>query len=104
MEGTTARSTLKVNSKNQSIDAEPDMTLLYALCNDLQLNGPKFRCGLSQYGGCTVIMDGNAIRSCVTLVTAGAKQVRHYPRRPGHDQEDAQDPAGLYRRAGGAVR
>ena len=65
-----ARLTLKVNGKNQTIDAEPDMPLLYALRNDLQLNGPKFGCGLSQCGACTVIMDGNAIRSCVTPVSA----------------------------------
>ena len=65
-----ARLTLKVNGKNQTIDAEPDMPLLYALRNDLQLNGPKFGCGLAQCGACTVIMDGNAIRSCVTPVSA----------------------------------
>jgi nicotinate dehydrogenase subunit A len=52
------------------IDAEADMPLLYALRNDLQLNGPKFGCGLAQCGACTVIMDGNAIRSCVTPVSA----------------------------------
>jgi nicotinate dehydrogenase subunit A len=52
------------------IDAEPDMPLFYALRNDLQLNGPKFGCGLAQCGACTVIMDGNAIRSCVTPVSA----------------------------------
>ena len=83
-----ARLTLKVNGKNQTVDVEPDMPLLtspslhqavdvepdmpllYALRNDLQLNGPKFGCGLSQCGACTVIMDGNAIRSCVTPVSA----------------------------------
>jgi nicotinate dehydrogenase subunit A len=65
-----ARIPLKVNGKNQTIDAEPDMPLLYALRNDLQLNGPKFGCGLAQCGACTVIMDGNAIRSCVTPMSA----------------------------------
>ena len=65
-----ARLTLKVNGKNQTIDVEPDMPLLYALRNDLQLNGPKFGCGLAQCGACTIIMDGNAIRSCVTPVSA----------------------------------
>src|SRR6266404_5495734 len=60
-----AKITLRINGKNQTIDAEPDMPLLYALRNDLQLNGPKFGCGLAQCGACTVIMDGNAIRSCV---------------------------------------
>jgi nicotinate dehydrogenase subunit A len=65
-----AKYSLRVNGKARVIDAEPDMPLLYALRNDLQLNGPKFGCGLAQCGACTVIMDGNAIRSCVTLVSA----------------------------------
>ena len=63
-----AKITLRVNGKNQTIDAEPDMPLLYALRNDLQLNGPKYGCGMAQCGSCTVIMEGNAIRSCVTQV------------------------------------
>lgn len=71
-----ARIPLKVNGKAQVIDAEPDMPLLYALRNDLQLNGPKFGCGLAQCGACIVIMDGNAIRSCVTpMSTAQNKAV-----------------------------
>ena len=65
-----AKISLRINGKNQTIDAEPDMPLLYALRNDLQLNGPKFGCGLAQCGACTIIMDGNAIRSCVTPVSA----------------------------------
>jgi len=65
-----ARVTLQVNGKNQTIDVEPDMPLLYALRNDLQLNGPKFGCGLAQCGACTVLMDGAAIRSCVTPASA----------------------------------
>jgi nicotinate dehydrogenase subunit A len=64
-----ARIPLKVNGKAQVIDAEPDMPLLYALRNDLQLNGPKFGCGLAQCGACTVIMEGNAVRSCVTPIS-----------------------------------
>jgi nicotinate dehydrogenase subunit A len=65
-----AKYSLRVNGKNQTIDVEADMPLLYALRNDLQLNGPKFGCGLAQCGACTIIMDGNAIRSCVTPVSA----------------------------------
>jgi nicotinate dehydrogenase subunit A len=61
-----AKISLRVNGKTQTVDAEPEMPLLYALRNDLQLNGAKFGCGLAQCGACTVIMDGNAIRSCVT--------------------------------------
>ena len=63
-----AKISLRVNGKSHVVDAEPDMPLLYALRNDLQLNGPKFGCGLAQCGACMVIMDGVAIRSCVTPV------------------------------------
>ena len=65
-----ARIPLKVNGKTRVVVVEPDMPLLYALRNDLNLNGPKFGCGLAQCGACTVMMDGNAIRSCVTPVGA----------------------------------
>ena len=46
------------------------MPLLYALRDDLGLNGPKFGCGLSQCGACTVIMDGEAVRSCGVAVSS----------------------------------
>jgi nicotinate dehydrogenase subunit A len=65
-----AKFSLRVNGKSQVVEADADMPLLYALRNDLQLNGPKFGCGLAQCGACTVIIDGNAIRSCVTPVSA----------------------------------
>ena len=65
-----AKISLRVNGRPQVIDVEPEMPLLYALRNDLQLNGPKFGCGLAQCGACTVIMDGKAIRSCVTPMSA----------------------------------
>ena len=65
-----AKISLRVNGKTKTVDVEPEMPLLYALRNDLQLNGPKFGCGLAQCGACTVIMEGNAIRSCVTPVSA----------------------------------
>jgi nicotinate dehydrogenase subunit A len=71
-----AKYSLKVNGKTQAVDADPEMPLLYALRDDLKLNGPKFGCGLAQCGACTVIMDGKAVRSCVTPVgTVGAKPV-----------------------------
>ena len=71
-----AKISLRVNGKTQIVDAEPEMPLLYALRNDLQLNGPKFGCGLAQCGACTVIMDGNAVRSCATpMVTVGNRAV-----------------------------
>ena len=61
---------LRVNGKTRVVDTEPDVPLLYILRNDLELKGPKFGCGMAQCGACTVIMDGNAIRSCVTPVSA----------------------------------
>jgi nicotinate dehydrogenase subunit A len=58
--------TLNVNGRDHAIEADPDSMLLYALRDDLMLHGPKFGCGLSQCGACTVIIDGTATRSCVT--------------------------------------
>jgi nicotinate dehydrogenase subunit A len=63
---------LTVNGQTHVVDASPDTPLLYVLRNDLGLNGPKFGCGLGQCGACTVIMDGTAIRSCVTRVAKAA--------------------------------
>jgi len=59
---------LKVNGKSHALDLDPATPLLYALSDDLQLRGPKFGCGLGQCGACTVIVKGQAIRSCVTTV------------------------------------
>jgi nicotinate dehydrogenase subunit A len=60
--------TLKVNGASRSVPAEPDTPLLYVLRNDLELNGAKFGCGLAQCGSCTVLVDGKAVRSCVTEI------------------------------------
>lgn len=57
---------LDVNGEKHAIEADPDMPLLYALRNDLGLNNPHFGCGLAQCGACTVHLDGQPIRSCVT--------------------------------------
>ena len=57
---------LKVNGSTRSVPAEADTPLLYVLRNDLGLNGAKFGCGLAQCGACTVLLDGRAVRSCVT--------------------------------------
>ena len=62
--------TLTVNDMSHRIDADPDMPLLYALRDDLGLNNPHFGCGLAQCGACTVHLDGQAIRSCVTPLSA----------------------------------
>jgi nicotinate dehydrogenase subunit A len=63
-----AKISLKVNGQSRVVDLDPETPLLYVLRNDFKLNGPKFGCGLGQCGACTVIMNGNAIRSCVTEV------------------------------------
>ncbi len=63
---------LTVNGKSQSVDVDPATPLLYVLSDDLALTGPKFGCGLGQCGACTVIMNGRAIRSCVTPVSTAA--------------------------------
>ena len=65
-----ARITLDVNGSAHTIDADPEMPLLYALRNDLNLNNPHFGCGLAQCGACTVHIDGQAVRSCVTPLSA----------------------------------
>ena len=61
---------LNVNGVSRSVTAEPDTPLLYVLRNDLELNGAKYGCGLSQCGACTVLVDGRAVRSCVTPISA----------------------------------
>ena len=63
---------LKVNGRTQTLDLDPATPLLYALSDDLELRGPKFGCGLGQCGSCTAIVNGTAIRSCVTPVSTVA--------------------------------
>jgi nicotinate dehydrogenase subunit A len=65
-----AQISLTVNGKSRVVDTDPNTPLLYVLRDDLGLNGPKFGCGLSQCGACTVILDGNTVRSCSIPVTA----------------------------------
>ncbi len=63
---------LKVNGREHSVDVDPATPLLYVLSDDLELRGPKFGCGLGQCGSCTVIIKGQAVRSCVTPVSSVA--------------------------------
>ena len=61
--------TLDVNGQARQVDADPGTPLLYVLRDHLQLNGAKFGCGLGQCGACTVMVDGQAIFSCVTPIS-----------------------------------
>ena len=64
------RITLNVNGTTHTVDADPDMPLLYALRNDVGLNNPHFGCGLAQCGACTVHLDGQPVRACITPLSA----------------------------------
>jgi nicotinate dehydrogenase subunit A len=67
---------LRVNGSQRSVPADADTPLLYVLRNDLELNGAKFGCGLAQCGACTVLLDGRAVRSCVTEIgTVGEAEI-----------------------------
>ena len=62
--------TLNVNGRDLKADVEPDTPLLWTLRDGLGLTGTKFGCGMAQCGACTVHLDGQPIRSCVTPVSA----------------------------------
>jgi aerobic-type carbon monoxide dehydrogenase small subunit (CoxS/CutS family) len=67
---------IKVNGQMRPVSAAPDTPLLYVLAGDLQLNGPRFGCGLAQCGSCSVLADGVEIRSCVMPVgNIGGKSI-----------------------------
>jgi aerobic-type carbon monoxide dehydrogenase small subunit (CoxS/CutS family) len=67
--------TLKVNGKSHTVDADPPTPLLYVLRNDLGLQGPHFGCGLGQCGACTVMINGAAVRSCITPCSAVKSEI-----------------------------
>ena len=67
--------TLNVNGKMHTVDVEPSTPLLYILRNDLGLQGPRFGCGLGQCGLCTVIINGAAVRSCITPVSTVKSEI-----------------------------
>lgn len=64
--------TLDVNGTSTSVDADPDTPLLWVLRDTLQLTGTKYGCGMSLCGACTVHLDGQPVRSCITPVSAAA--------------------------------
>ena len=65
---------LNVNGKNHSLDVEPEMPLLWALRDELDIKGPKFGCGIAQCGSCTVLLNGEPVRSCSYPVSGAAGQ------------------------------
>jgi len=67
---------IKVNGRTHRVKATPNTPLLYVLRNELELNGPRFGCGLAQCGACSVLLNGEEIRACITPVAAvGTKPV-----------------------------
>ena len=96
--------TLKVNGRSHSVDVDPATPLLYVLSEDLALNGPKFGCGLGQCGACTVIVNGRAIRSCVTPVKTVEGVEITTLEGIGTAEKPASAAEGVYRRTGRAVR
>ena len=74
---TKERISLNVNNKSYDLEVDPNMPLLYALRNELDITGPKFGCGLAQCGACAVIVDGRVMRSCMTSVrSTQGRQIR----------------------------
>jgi isoquinoline 1-oxidoreductase alpha subunit len=65
---------LTVNGHNHTLDTEPEMPLLWALRDELDIKGPKFGCGVAQCGACTVLLNGEPVRSCAYPVSAAAGQ------------------------------
>ncbi|HEX4331239.1 MAG TPA: (2Fe-2S)-binding protein [Usitatibacter sp.] len=63
---------LNVNGRLVDVDVEPEMPLLWVLRDELRMEGTKYGCGIAQCGACTVLVDGQAIRSCVTPASAVA--------------------------------
>jgi isoquinoline 1-oxidoreductase subunit alpha len=66
--------TLNVNGKTLEVDADPSTPILWALRDNLNMTGTKFGCGMALCGACTVHMNGQAVRSCVTPISAAAGQ------------------------------
>lgn len=68
--------TFTLNGESRTVDVDPATFLLYVLTEDLQLNGPKYGCGLAQCGACTVLVDGMPIRSCLRpMSTVAGREV-----------------------------
>src|SRR5579883_2307526 len=86
---------LRVNGKARRVDADPERSLLSVLRDDLDLTGAKYGCGEGQCGACTVLLDGEPVRSCITRVgSAAGKQITtiegiHHPLQDAFIEADA---------------
>ena len=97
-----ARLTLQVNGAARDVDVDdPATPLLYVLRNDLELTGTNFGCGLAQCGACTVHLDGQAVRSCSTPVSAAVGPAGHDHRGARLARAAGSGAGRLHRRAGG---
>ena len=65
---------LKVNGKDHSVDVDPTTPLLWVIREQIGLTGTKYACGIAQCGSCTVMLEGQAIRSCVIPVSAAVQR------------------------------
>ena len=88
---------LRVNGHDHTVDVDPETPLLYVLSDELQLRGPKFGCGLAQCGACTVILQGQAVRSCVLPVSAVKQQEVTTLEGLGTPEKPHADSAGVHR-------
>jgi isoquinoline 1-oxidoreductase alpha subunit len=65
---------LNINGQTHQLDVEPEMPLLWALRDELDIKGPKYGCGIAQCGACTVLLNGEPVRSCAYPVSSAAGQ------------------------------
>ena len=95
---------LNVNGRVHRVDADPNTPLLYVLRDQLGLNGAKFGCGLGQCGACTVIVDADAVFSCITPISVAREPQDPDRRGLGHASQPRADAARVHRGTGGAMR
>src|ERR1700731_457075 len=91
-----------LNGKPTTLDADPDMPLLWAIREVVGLHGTKFGCGVAQCGACTVHIEGQATRSCITPISSVADQ--HVTTIEGLEQAGQGRAGGLGRPPGAAMR
>ncbi len=87
--------TLNINGQTQTVDAPPDMPLLWVLRDLVGLTGTKFGCGIAQCGACTVHLDGVAVRSCVMPIAAVGERKGDNHRSRGFHARGQEDPGRL---------